>query len=106
MQVCVHMGVCRDGVEHQSVHCTWLCAACLQVNVSVVCVCVHMAVCKAGAALVSSCTWVCKGMGFYYFLVSTIFSLHSFHRIIESLRLEKTHRIIQSNHPLITNGSH
>ena len=57
------MGVCRDGVEHQSVHCTWLCAACLQVNVSVVCVCVHMAVCKAGAALVSSCTWVCKGMG-------------------------------------------
>ena len=59
------MGVCRDGVEHQSVHCTWLCAGCLQVNVSVVCVCVHMAVCKAGAALVSSCTWVCKGMGLH-----------------------------------------
>ena len=34
------MGVCRDGVEHQSVHCT-----CLQVNVRVVCVCVHMAAC-------------------------------------------------------------
>jgi len=27
-------------------------------------------------------------------------------RIIESLRLEKTHRIIQSNHSPITNGSH
>ena len=26
-------------------------------------VCVHMAVCKAGAVLVSSCTWLCKGMG-------------------------------------------
>ena len=57
------MGVCRDGVEHHSVHCTWLCAECLQVNVSVVCVCVHMAVCKAGAVLVSSCTWLCKRMG-------------------------------------------
>jgi len=28
------------------------------------------------------------------------------HRIIESPRLEKTHRIIQSNHPPITSGSH
>ena len=28
------------------------------------------------------------------------------HRIIESQRLEKTHRIIQSNHSPITNGSH
>ena len=27
------------------------------------------------------------------------------HRIIESPRLEKTHRIIQSNHSPITNGS-
>ena len=27
------------------------------------------------------------------------------HRIIESLRLEKTHRIIQSNHLPFTNGS-
>ena len=27
-------------------------------------------------------------------------------RIIESLRLEKAHRIIQSNHSHITNGSH
>ena len=27
------------------------------------------------------------------------------HRIIESLRLEKTHRIIQSNHSPFTNGS-
>jgi len=34
-----------------------------------------------------------------------IFSLN-FHRIIESLRLEKTHRIIQSNHSPFTNGSH
>jgi len=32
-------------------------------------------------------------------------SLHSFHRIIESLRLEKTHRIIQSNHSPFTTGS-
>jgi len=28
------------------------------------------------------------------------------HRIIESPRLEKTHRITQSNHPPITNSSH
>jgi len=28
------------------------------------------------------------------------------HRIIESLRLEKTHRIIQSKHSPFTNGSH
>jgi len=28
------------------------------------------------------------------------------HRIIESLRLEKTHRIIQSNQSPFTNGSH
>ena len=28
------------------------------------------------------------------------------YRVIESLRLEKTHRIIQSNHPPTTNGSH
>ena len=27
-------------------------------------------------------------------------------RILESLRLEKTHRIIQSNHSPVTNGSH
>ena len=28
------------------------------------------------------------------------------HRIIESQRLEKTHRIIQSNHSPFTNGTH
>jgi len=28
-----------------------------------------------------------------------------YHRTIESLRLEKTHRVIQSNHSRITNGS-
>ena len=32
-------------------------------------------------------------------------ALGDVHRIIESLRLEKTHRIIQSNHPPFTNGS-
>ena len=32
--------------------------------------------------------------------------LFCYHRIIESQRLEKTHRIIQSNHSPITNGSH
>ena len=37
-----------------------------------------------------------------------LYVLHEsiFHRIIESLRLEKTHRIIQSNHPPIANSSH
>jgi len=32
--------------------------------------------------------------------------LHLNHRIIESARLEKTYRNIQSNHPPITNSSH
>ena len=33
------------------------------------------------------------------------FLVSNTHRIVESPRLEKTHRITQSNHPPITNGS-